>query len=274
MKFYAYVIVSESSIDVGVYTDQDKMLRRMCSDLCELQQDNMKLQWSHSDSGCVEAKNAEDALRQLSMYNWAEEEVVPKVSSKVSPPGRKVVEPKPQWTGPKPCVTENYDDPRKVEWKAGDVAAAEVHTALLLADVEVPITTIEEWTEEQRRAAGTWAMAIHLDASDNDVRVPPKPMFLEKFGAPVAIGYVIRYPIKDSDSGKPDFYAVVTGKGKNRSCNKNGSLATATVLPEKKYAVEMANIYLLSGSADHDDAQVWQVRTDFLDSRELVEAVG
>lgn len=50
-----------------------------------------------------------------------------------------------------------------------------IQDILELADVEVAIEEITTWTAEQRQGAVDWAGALHLQASDNDVDVPPCP---------------------------------------------------------------------------------------------------
>lgn len=53
---------------------------------------------------------------------------------------------------------------------------------LMLVEVEVPLTDItEKWTPEERAAAEDWAVAAHLDASDNEVELPARPEFLSKY---------------------------------------------------------------------------------------------
>lgn len=49
---------------------------------------------------------------------------------------------------------------------------------LSLVCVTVPPERPAQWTQEQREQALNWAVAVHLDASDNDVTVPPRPEFL------------------------------------------------------------------------------------------------
>lgn len=52
---------------------------------------------------------------------------------------------------------------------------------LLLIPIKVSLKEIRRWTPQQVEAAEKWCAAIHLRASDNIVRVPPKPKFLEKY---------------------------------------------------------------------------------------------
>lgn len=40
---------------------------------------------------------------------------------------------------------------------------------------------MEAWTRDQHDAAGEWAAAVHLHASDNDVDIPEAPAFLARF---------------------------------------------------------------------------------------------
>jgi len=49
---------------------------------------------------------------------------------------------------------------------------------LALVCVTVSPERMAEWTPEQREEAANWAVATHLDASDNHVSVPPRPVFL------------------------------------------------------------------------------------------------
>jgi hypothetical protein len=53
--------------------------------------------------------------------------------------------------------------------------AVTVDTLLCLADAPAPMEVILSWSEEQLVAAGDWALRVHLRASDNLNRVPPKP---------------------------------------------------------------------------------------------------
>jgi hypothetical protein len=50
---------------------------------------------------------------------------------------------------------------------------------LLLVGVQVPPEQVARWSDGQRLDAERWASAVHLDASDNTVKVPPKPEFLQ-----------------------------------------------------------------------------------------------
>lgn len=49
---------------------------------------------------------------------------------------------------------------------------------LLLVSIEVSLRTIRGWTKSQVEHAEKWAASVHLEASDNIVRVPAKPKFL------------------------------------------------------------------------------------------------
>lgn len=51
---------------------------------------------------------------------------------------------------------------------------------LLLADVRVPLRIIHLWSQRQQREVEDWAVATHLRASGNVVRVPKRPVFLPK----------------------------------------------------------------------------------------------
>lgn len=52
---------------------------------------------------------------------------------------------------------------------------------LLLASVDVPLEDIRQWTPEESAAAEAWASKSYIRASDNPVRVPPKPDFLKRY---------------------------------------------------------------------------------------------
>jgi hypothetical protein len=55
---------------------------------------------------------------------------------------------------------------------------------LMLVGLEVPLTHILRWTAKQREQAEEWASKSHLRASDNIVRVPVKPAFLNRYSRP------------------------------------------------------------------------------------------
>ena len=48
---------------------------------------------------------------------------------------------------------------------------------LLLVGIKVTFAAIRQWKPAQIEAAEEWAAAMHLRASDNIVRVPPRPKF-------------------------------------------------------------------------------------------------
>jgi hypothetical protein len=50
---------------------------------------------------------------------------------------------------------------------------------LLVSETEAPLEVIEAWTDLQCQQAEEWAIALHLNASDNDdVVVPTRPDFI------------------------------------------------------------------------------------------------
>lgn len=53
--------------------------------------------------------------------------------------------------------------------------------SLVLHETLPAIATIEAWTPVQRLLADDWAISVHYSASDNGVRVPAKPAFLETY---------------------------------------------------------------------------------------------
>lgn len=61
-----------------------------------------------------------------------------------------------------------------------DVAADVLHDILGLVMERPPsVLVIGYWTPAEREAARAWASACHLQASDNDVVVPPRPHCLD-----------------------------------------------------------------------------------------------
>lgn len=74
---------------------------------------------------------------------------------------------------------------------------AEITSGILsLADVDVTPEEIATWTPEQQTTATSWASLVHLRASDNDVEVPPKPEFLNKYPACASLepADILRWP--------------------------------------------------------------------------------
>lgn len=54
--------------------------------------------------------------------------------------------------------------------------------ALVLDPSELPtLAAIDGWSEPVRKEVATWAGAVHLDASDNDVEIPPRPEVLDAY---------------------------------------------------------------------------------------------
>lgn len=66
-------------------------------------------------------------------------------------------------------------------------------TLLELVGISPSKETLATWTDDQVRAAEEWAAAVHLEASDNDVDVPPRPEFLPEpwQGPPTGEGTVM-----------------------------------------------------------------------------------
>lgn len=54
----------------------------------------------------------------------------------------------------------------------------EIADLLSLVDVKVSPETIKTWTLKQQREVETWAAKTYLKASDNNVRVPSKPIII------------------------------------------------------------------------------------------------
>jgi hypothetical protein len=56
----------------------------------------------------------------------------------------------------------------------------QIELALLLTDLhQVPPYVIKSWNDRAYARALKWAVHTHLAASDNSVRVPPMPAFLQ-----------------------------------------------------------------------------------------------
>lgn len=64
------------------------------------------------------------------------------------------------------------------EPELGPVTPRQTYLLLLLTSADVTEELVEGWTQEQRELAAEWAAACHVDASDGDVDVPPRPEFL------------------------------------------------------------------------------------------------
>lgn len=64
---------------------------------------------------------------------------------------------------------------RRKSWKRDDEVLSDI---LGLVSIEVTPAVVSTWSDEQCQQAERWAGAVHLRASDNVVRVPPKPDFL------------------------------------------------------------------------------------------------
>lgn len=50
---------------------------------------------------------------------------------------------------------------------------------LLLTDEDVSLSTIQGWTPQQRAVVEKWAANVIMRASDNYVKVPPRPAILD-----------------------------------------------------------------------------------------------
>lgn len=55
------------------------------------------------------------------------------------------------------------------------------HDLLLMVGYDVPLYVIEKWAPEELAAAEKWAAKSYLRASDNPVRVPARPQFLDEW---------------------------------------------------------------------------------------------
>ena len=55
-----------------------------------------------------------------------------------------------------------------------------IQDLLALVDHKVTLKEIASWSNDKREKVVKWAGKVHLRASDNIVRVPPKPKFKSK----------------------------------------------------------------------------------------------
>lgn len=60
-------------------------------------------------------------------------------------------------------------------------SAREMRDLLSLVECSPSLKAIKAWTPEQTELARNWAAKVHLRASDNIVRVPSRPTFLDQF---------------------------------------------------------------------------------------------
>lgn len=60
------------------------------------------------------------------------------------------------------------------------VYGSTVRDALLLINIAVPYSKIEKWGNATKKEVISWAVAVHLAASDNNVKIPPKPEILDQ----------------------------------------------------------------------------------------------
>ena len=69
---------------------------------------------------------------------------------------------------------------RRIEFYvgSGEVSASAVVTILSLVSVRAEPDTVKGWTQHERVLAYDWAYRIHLRASDNPVRLRPRPTFI------------------------------------------------------------------------------------------------
>lgn len=102
---------------------------------------------------------------------------------------------------------------------AGGLSASVVAYALALADVTVPEAAAERWTRFEQLTAYDWAMRVHLHASDNLIRVRPRPSFIDD-AARLARLRDLHRPYRiyetcghdvDGDDGQAGHFTVDTG---------------------------------------------------------------
>lgn len=63
------------------------------------------------------------------------------------------------------------------KWTRDDSALVDLFD--IAGDRVLTLGVVEQWTDEQCKAAEDWAFALHFQASDNDVEVPPIPPHVE-----------------------------------------------------------------------------------------------
>ena len=72
------------------------------------------------------------------------------------------------------------DDPHRGLKQGGDEMSTDYETTkdlLSLVGWKVSVKEIRSWSEKRRDKIEDWAAAVHLEASDNIVRVPKRPRF-------------------------------------------------------------------------------------------------
>lgn len=81
------------------------------------------------------------------------------------------------------CEGCGHDNPltsaEKIRLGIYDRDDAILSDILSLVNLEISPEAISTWTEQQCQEAENWACKVYLKASDNQVKVPRKPQFLE-----------------------------------------------------------------------------------------------
>ncbi len=77
-----------------------------------------------------------------------------------------------------------HDDHNEFGETAPIPDAETLRLMLMLIDIEeLPLATIESWTQAQRAEIADYIGAVHMKASDNDdIEVPPVPELLKQYG--------------------------------------------------------------------------------------------
>lgn len=65
-------------------------------------------------------------------------------------------------------------------YEPADLSAEVVSDMLSLVGVAIDEMFVRPWTELERLLAYDWAIRVHLRASDNIVRIRPRPSFIPK----------------------------------------------------------------------------------------------
>lgn len=85
---------------------------------------------------------------------------------------------KPCFTGFSPNKINPYFGGRTMQQEYEDNPRG-CFLVLMLTEADVTEEEVEAWTPEMREEAEKWAAASHLEASDNDIDVPPRPDFIK-----------------------------------------------------------------------------------------------
>lgn len=72
--------------------------------------------------------------------------------------------------------------------RQGPIDVNTLRDLLALVSVSVSLRNLRRWSDEERALAEQWAAKSHLRASDNIVRVPPRPPCVSRDGRQILPG--------------------------------------------------------------------------------------